>query len=99
LTKILQNSSAVVEKRTGTQNEAANECRKSKNAIGWIYEWGQQISQGTRTDLKALLKESLEKTTKQLIEEYPEVYHKYKTTIREYKDIITEEKETEKLKK
>lgn len=83
--KSLGDSTAHIEKREGTQQEAIDYCKKDNK----FTEWGTPKDQGSRGDLAGTTKDIIEgKTTvEQIIETNPFFYHEYGRTLEKAEDI------------
>lgn len=77
-----------IEKRCGTRDEAKNYCMKETSRLDNPVEWGDWGAggQGSRNDLTALLNKVKEGDTMlNIIESNPELYGRYRNTIKDYR--------------
>lgn len=93
--KLLGAENCHLETRKGTREEAKSYCSKEETRLEKPIEWGNWESggQGTRNDLKKVLKDVAEgKPIVEIIEENPELYGRYRNTIKDYKFEILKKK-------
>lgn len=98
--KILGADNCHLEKRKGTREEARLYCMKENTQVDKPFEAGNWDlgGQGTRNDLKyifQLIKEGV--TNLEIIENHPELYGRYRNTIKDYKFELLK-KETSKFR-
>lgn len=86
--KLLEVPNCHLEKRQGTRDEARSYCMKECSQLEKPFEIGNWSAggQGSRTDLKGLLNKIKDgETMLNIIEENPELYGRYRNTIKDYK--------------